>query len=156
MDTRQRVEDTSKYPFNAIAFLEMGFFSDHKTYSGSAFLADSNILVTVAHNVRDKNKSPARYVNVTFGLNGLDIAHKKKKIRLRGSDFRVPDSYQTAMDANDIAWVNLKELYNKTKTLEWSLKDLPQDSFSTCSIPESHGSLDEHFTICGNYLLNNN
>ena len=150
MNTRHRVEDTSKYPFNAIAFLEFGFNSDDQMYSGSAFLADSNILVTVAHNVRDDNNEPAKYVNVVFGLNGLTTMNQKKKIKLKGKDFRVPDSYERAMDPNDIAWVNLKDLSNTAENPNWSLHDLPQDSFSTCTIPDSHGPLEGQFTICGN------
>ena len=131
----------------------MGFYSDSRKYSGSAFLADSNILVTVAHNVRDDDNQPARFVNVVFGLNGLDTINTKKKIRLKGSDFSVPKSYETAMDSNDIAWVNLKDLHNSRENLKWSLTDLPQPSFATCSIPENHGSLEDHFTICGNIYL---
>ena len=132
MDTRQKVEDTSKYPFNAIALLEMEFFSDSRKYSGSAFLADSNILVTVAHNVRDENNCPARSINVLFGLNGIDAIDRHKNIKLKGRDFRVPDLYKKPMDDNDIAWVNLKDLYNGSKYLNWSLNDLPRDSLLGC------------------------
>ena len=58
------------------------------------------------------------------------------------------------MDPSDIAWIDLK-LYHKTKqeqdiVLDWAITDLPQTSFITRKIPETHGIIQGNFFICGN------
>ena len=88
---------------------------------------------------------------------------------LEGSTFTVPKEHKKSSDEFDIAWIQLQE-YHDRKTeeglqLNWSLDELPKDTFHTCDIPEQHGALDGFFYICGNmnilcdslaYLNNNN
>ena len=55
-DTRKLVEDTTCYPFKSVAFITsvMGYDEDgdEKEFSGTGFLCENNLFLTVAHNVR--------------------------------------------------------------------------------------------------------
>ena len=135
-DKRTRVKDTSLYPFASIAYLEVEFASDGNIYCGTAFLADKNILVTAAHNIRDDKNRPAKVVKAYFGINGIGKRENTKKIKINGEDFIVPASYKTPNDANDIAWMDLNKFHHRKmqghSSSEWSLDDLPRKQFVIC------------------------
>lgn len=155
-DLRKIVKDPSQYPNIAIAFMDMEFLNDLTSYMGTGFLADQYIFITAAHNVY-KKKKPARSVEVTFGLNGQEDMDKHKTFSFTGRDFSIPTNYKQETDEYDIAWINLKDYYEKERSngndLDWSLKDLPYQYFRTCNVPIKHGVLSESFTICGNSTI---
>ena len=154
------VEDTTSYPYDSIAFLEMEFVSDRNLYSGSGFVVDQNdqkFLVTAAHCVRDDNNCPAKFVNAFLGMNGIKELGRKKKITFRGEDFTVPVTYKTSIDANDIALLDLQKLHQRktelNEDLDWSLEDFPKSSFGIYPMRETHGAINEDFILCGNSLI---
>ena len=156
-ETRRLVEDTTKYPYKAIAYLETQYFSDANELGGTGFLCENNLFITVAHNVWDADEGrPAKNVTITFGLDGEEDYSKRKQIVLEGCDFTVPKKYKKKTDECDIAWVDLQQCYRRKveseEPISWELTDLPDQSFYTCSIPESHGELDKGISICGKYL----
>ena len=163
------MKDTKKFPNNAIAFIEIEYLNDLTPYMGTGFLADQFIFITSAHNVmkagkpKKKNKKSgtkstktlAERIEIVFGLNGFTELEASKKIVVHGSDFNVPDGYNREVDEFDIAWINLKEYFEKETAkgvpLDWTLRDLPSQSFQTCSVPVKHGLLSDSFTICGKF-----
>ena len=152
-DTRKLVEDTTKYPFKAVAFVESEYFSDDIELAGTGFLCENNLFMTVAHNVRDDDRKAAKIVKITFGLDGEEDYSKKKQILLEGCDFTVPKKYKKKTDDCDIAWVDLQEYYRQKVEegypLEWDLSDLPNEFFFSCSIPYEDGKLNRDFSLCG-------
>ena len=167
-DLRRIVKDTRKYPNNAIAFMDIEFLNDLKPYMGTGFLADKFMFITCAHNVMKAEKSkkkrvepgalstkktPAGRIEITFGLNGQTELENSKTLSLFGSDFTVPEEYSRETDEFDIAWINLKQYYEKETEsgvpLDWTLDDLPTQYFRTCSVPVKHGLLSDSFIISG-------
>ena len=148
-DTRRLVKDTTKHPFNAVAFIEIKYFSDDRGYCGTGFLCENYLFITCAHNVRDNSLQPAKEVTITFGVNGEKDYSKKTKIILEGCDFMVPEKYNSKVDYCDIAWVNLKKYYQQNNTIQWDLADLPNMYFRTCSIPDEEGMLDVALSLSG-------
>ena len=152
-DTRKLVEDTTKYPFNAVALIESEYFSDFSEFTGTGFLCENYLLITCAHNVRNDYLQPADEVIITFGLNGKKDHSNKKQIVLEGCDFTVPENYKRHTDHCDIAWVNLKLYHQQNHPIRWTLTDLPNESFLTCSIPDKDGKFDKfiigNLSLCG-------
>ena len=157
--TRRLVQDTTTYPFKAVAFMSFVMGEDEdgdeNEYAGTGFLCENNVFLTCAHNVRygKKGRKAAEKVCLNFGQNGEADNNEDQKIPLKGSDFTVPDSYKMEVDDWDIAWIDLNQYYEqKVKegcSLKWNLTDLPKECFYTCAIPEADGKLDEEFSLCG-------
>ena len=157
--TRTLVQDTTTYPFNAIAFMSfvMGKDDDgdEQNCVGTGFLCENNVFLTCAHNVRygKKCQTAAEKVFLNFGLNGEADYYEDRKIPLKGSDFTVPDRYKRETDDWDFAWIDLNQYYEqkvkKGCSLKWNLTDLPKECFYTRAIPKADGTLDEEFSLCG-------
>ena len=151
-DQRKKVGNTMIYPHNAIGRISIKYFQDNKTYCGTAFLADDNILITAAHNVRKPARGPARTVHLRFGV---DYPKRRniKTIKLRGRDFTVPKKYSKPTDQYDIAMLNMEQYLEKKTSagisLDWSLSDLPSSTFRTCDIPGTSGIIPGDYLICG-------
>ena len=166
-DMRYRVDDTMKYPHSAIAYMQMTFHNDDdddefgEDYAGTGFLCDGFTFVTAGHNIikvnDDKSRVPATTVTLMFGLDGAQDFVQKKSFALKGSDFTVPKEHRKASDQYDIAVVNLQDFYHRKQsegiTLDWSLSDLPKETFYSYAIPEHHGALDGKYSICGNFNI---
>ena len=158
-DTRKLVEDTTCYPFNSVSFITsvMGYDEDgdEKEFSGTGFLCENNLFLTVAHNVRygKDGRKKADKVTINFGLNGAKGFYEERQITLNGCDFTVPTDYKKQTDEYDIAWINIEKYYNecidKQISLSWDLSDVPKECFFTCSIPQEDGKLGRDFSICG-------
>ena len=158
-DTRKLVEDTTGYPFKSIGFITsvMGYDEDGDEIesTGTGFLCENNLFLTVAHNVRygKDGRKKADKVTINFGFNGAKDNLEERQIVLNGSDFTVPTDYKTKTDEYDIAWINIEKYYNqcidKEISLSWDLTDLPMECFFTCTIPEEDGKLSKDFSICG-------
>ena len=152
-DDRGLVEDSEKYPHEAVAYIETDYFTHDNEFFGTGFLCENSLFITAAHNVRDKDRKPANNVQITFGLNGREDYFKKKQILLNGCDFIVPEKYEKPTDKFDIAWVDLKQYHCQKVAeghqLEWDLTHLPNQCFYTCSIPAEEGILDEALSLSG-------
>ena len=169
-DTRQLVEDTTKYPFEAVAYMTMVMCdedgNERDGYSGTGFLCENYRFLTAAHCVRYKSKDesgknclkPAGKVTIRFGNNEAKGYTPDKQIDCKGCNFIVPKEYKIAADGCDIAWIDLQQYYNdkvsdEGTSLTWDLTDLPKNCFYTCSIPEEEGKLCKDISICGKYSL---
>ena len=157
-DTRRLVKDTTKYPHNAVAFVESQYYSSADEFAATGFLCDDFIFMTAAHNVRNGDGEAAKAVKITFGLNGEKDYPSKKQIILDGSEFTVPKNYKKKTDHCDIAWINLQNYYDKKVGKgdfpSWNLSDLPESHFYTCSIPEEDGKLKKNFRLSGKFSAN--
>ena len=153
--TRRLVQNTTTYPFNAVAFMSIVMgkdeFGHENKYVGTGFLCENNVFLTCAHNVRygKKCRKMAEKVSLNFGLNGEADYYNDRKIPLKGSDFTVPASYTLKTDEWDFAWIDLNQYYEEKCSLKWNLTDLPKECFYTRAIPKADGKLDEEFSLCG-------
>ena len=93
-DAREMVEDTTKYPYNAVAFIEADYHTDDNEMAATGFYCENSLFITAAHNVRDRNLKAANNIKITFGLNGFEDFSAKKQILLNGCDFTVPEEYK--------------------------------------------------------------
>jgi hypothetical protein len=88
-----------------------------------------------------------------FAVNGPEDVILTSKIELEGVDFSIPTDYKKATDHCDIAWIDLQNYCDKKMNegvdLDWSIDDLPTQTFYTCNIPKEPGLLKGDFHICG-------
>jgi len=157
-DMRTLVDDTTKYPHQSIAFMQMEFPGEEFEYAGTGFMADGQTYITAAHNVlkiENDNRIWATTVDIRFGLNGPEdfLLNSIKCVSLEGNKFTVPQEHMEPGDEFDIAWIQLSKYHDRKMQegaqLGWSLDDLPKETFYTCSIPKQHGAIDGFFYICG-------
>ena len=131
-------------------------FNGRNPTRGTGFLSDGYLFLTAAHCVRDSkhNNCKANLVYLYFGLDQDDHSNSPqvRRLSLEGKDFTVPDAYKKHMDPFDIAWINLKEYFDKKSTnsipLNWTLDDLPSSSFIKCKTPVS--MIPGGFSLSGN------
>ena len=115
------VKNTKKFPYIAIGTISVKFPISEDTYEYTCFLIDTNVVVTLASNINDKNKGgKAKSIVTTFSEEKV----KWENIRIQGEDKKDKGKKDNKGNDETLEGINLSSklaviLYDDNIGSEW-------------------------------------